>query len=125
MAVDTALATFEASVYLGPLPPPENLERYEAMLPGATDRSFAVVEREQSGRFRLQNRVITTERLRISASFVLGGMLIGVAAYAVSLGHPGYAIPFGIAGFGVAFLRTITAALQRSRRPPPEGGVDE
>ena len=72
-----------------------------------------MAETEQRERFRLQNRVVTTERFRIGASLFLGAMLVGVAGLATWLGHTWIAVPLGFAGVGVALLRTITAALQR------------
>ena len=47
------LASFEQR-YEGPLPPPEDAERYEALLAGTFDRILTMVEDEQSARHKLQ-----------------------------------------------------------------------
>jgi uncharacterized membrane protein len=48
--------------YSGPLPHPQLLERYEKLLPGATERIFALTEREQQHAHEIQRGVLDLDK---------------------------------------------------------------
>lgn len=52
---------FQARRRGGPLPPPADLEHYERICPGAADRILKVMEREQTHRQELTQKVIDVE----------------------------------------------------------------
>ena len=113
-------AVTELSVSLGPIPPAEELARYEKALPGAADRIIGMAEQEQSGRIKLRAATVGTERIRIAASVLLGALLIGVCALATYTGNAWIAVPTGLAGLGMALLRPVTNALTRYFSPPSD-----
>jgi len=54
-----SLATIRASltVHSGPLPPPETVERYELVMPGAFDRILTMAEQDQQDKFENNRKV--------------------------------------------------------------------
>ena len=119
-AREIARAVTELSVSLGPIPPAEELARYEEALPGAADRIIGMAEQEQAGRIKLRAATVGTERIRIVASVFLGALLIGVCGLATYTGNAWIAVPTGLAGLGMALLRPITSALTRYFSPPSD-----
>jgi uncharacterized membrane protein len=76
----------EMQAFAGPLPPPEALERYNQVLPGAAERIIAMAESQHDHRQHLESTVITegvkAQRLGTILGFVvamttiLGGMFL-------------------------------------------------
>ncbi len=66
--------------FQGPIPPPEALAAYNALLPGAADRLLAMAEQEQQHRFMI-------ERAEVEAPFITArrGQMLGFAIAAVAL----------------------------------------
>jgi uncharacterized membrane protein len=70
--------------FAGPLPPPEVLEHYNQVLPGAAERIIAMAESQHEHRQDLENRVVTSnieaQKLGtilgfiVAMTMVLGGM---------------------------------------------------
>lgn len=57
--------------HIGPLPPPESLERYDEALPGLAERIVGRMEQESEHRHRLD------ERGQLIAAILGGGGLVG------------------------------------------------
>lgn len=92
----------------GPLPTPEELFRYDQLLPGAADRIIAMAEREQAARVNLddmaqradirhRDELVAAQRSTAAGSFrsdlvgqVLGGLValacVGGAVYTAQIG---------------------------------------
>jgi uncharacterized membrane protein len=51
-ALLTGMQIQQTQVWQGHLPPPEAIERYEALLPGAFDRLLKMAEKQQDGQIR-------------------------------------------------------------------------
>ena len=47
--------------FSGPLPPPDLLGQYDAILPGLADRIVKMAEKQESHRHELENRVVKAE----------------------------------------------------------------
>jgi uncharacterized membrane protein len=98
---------FQAAMqYSGPLPPPEALERYNQILPGAAERIIAMAESQHSHRQELEKHVITSN----IAAQKLGTILGFTVAMTVVLGgmwlvHDGKSIE------GLASILTALASL--------------
>ena len=104
--------------FSGPLPPPEDFERYEAVLPGSTNRILTMAEKEQDHR-HVMNRdalgaSVDSDRRSFQSHIVssLTYMVVSVCALATL----GYAIhsdtpAFGIAG-GIALLPVMISVLR-------------
>lgn len=102
-------------MFSGPLPPPQALQGYEDTLPGAAERILHMAEKEQTHRHEFDSELTRSvtrqqERGQILA-FILGAGALGLAAFMVHSGHPGYAITTTIAAIG-----TLAGALVYRRR---------
>ncbi len=104
--------TVFASKYSGPLPPAEQLERYEAILPGAADRIISTMEKETAHRHAKENKIIEgtlrAERLGSVFAFALVIAFLLLAAYGLRNGQPVVAtiitgVPIG--GIVVIFIK--------------------
>jgi len=92
--------------YSGPLPPPEALDRYNQILPGAAERIIAMAESQHSHRQDLEKHVIKSN----VAAQKLGTILGFIVAMTVVLGgmwlvHDGKSIA------GLASILTALASL--------------
>ena len=70
----TVVAAYTRSA---PLPAPEELERFEQILPGATERIFKQFENQAAHRQKLEKRVITTESINSFVGLIFG-FIIGM-----------------------------------------------
>src|SRR6266487_6387560 len=63
------------SIFLGPLPPPEALAKYEEVLPGAADRIITMAEKQVGHRQKLESKVVGSntfnERLGMILAFIV------------------------------------------------------
>lgn len=73
----------QASSYTGPLPPPEAMAQYEAILPGFTDRLLTNFEKQSTHRMGLENGAIAHDQKLGSRGQIFGlivamfGLLLG------------------------------------------------
>lgn len=58
--------------FSGPLPPPEELAKYEQILPGSAERLIAMVEHQSSHRMKLESFVIERQQTQSSLGQGLG-----------------------------------------------------
>jgi uncharacterized membrane protein len=72
----------KVTLHVGPLPPPEMLERYELLMPGATDRSFTMAEKNQQADIEFTGRIIgiRENRERGNRIFAQCGQVFGFAS---------------------------------------------
>lgn len=77
--------------FSGPLPPPEILQGYDDVLPGAAERIIAMAERQAAHRQDLERRVIraniTTARLGIAAGLIITLAVVWFAYQLLMAGH--------------------------------------
>ena len=72
-----------ATALSGPLPPPEMLDQYEQILPGAAERLFTMVERQEEHRQALEreeseaDRALDGEKLRLTHRREMSGVVAG------------------------------------------------
>ena len=67
-ALPNSIATIEAAltVHVGQLPPPETVERYELVLPGAFDRILTMVEQAQQDKHGYNRTVLEQNGVELS-----------------------------------------------------------
>ena len=106
------LSRTEVSLFSGPLPPAEELARYEDALPGSADRIVTMAEKEQEIRAQQVADSPKTQRLVVKLSTVVAAMLMALAGLALWIGEPFVAIPFGLVGFAGLFLRSVVGILK-------------
>ncbi len=88
-------------VFSGPFPPPQMLEAYERILPGAAERIFRMGEEQSQHRRELESQVIKSD-IRNSRIGLIFGLLIGIVALAASvlIAYFGYPVSGGLVGVG-------------------------
>ena len=105
--------TFEQHVEhrSSPFPPAEELERYEQILEGSTDRIFQLTELQAAHRQQIETKIVeatiddqraerTERRIGQCLGFFIGAMAIVCGTYAVVKGHPIAGTILGGAGLG-------------------------
>lgn len=74
-------AAVEMSRFSGPLPPPEELAKYERILPGSADRIIRMAEEQAKHRQQLESTVIgsnaTVQKWGLGCAFVVAMTAIG------------------------------------------------
>lgn len=110
------VSTRTEKTFSGPLPPPEDFEHYNRVLPDAAHRILAMAEKEQQIRADGQAGVLSNDRKRINGATGIGLALIGVAALAIALEQPLIGLPLGLAGTVTALVRHFTAWAEGRRR---------
>ncbi|MDR4485315.1 MAG: DUF2335 domain-containing protein [Nitrospirales bacterium] len=118
------LARIEARFqhFSGPLPPPEALEKYEKILPGAADRIFIMAEENNRFMMEMDEEVIRSqfqERRRGQFfGFMLGIFGLGGSFWLASIGHDWAAVGLGggtLAGLVSTF---VYGQLHKASMPP-------
>ncbi len=89
--------------YEGPLPPPNALEAYNAVVPGGAERIFAIFEKQFAHRLELERTVVTTN----AKLQVLGFW----AAFFIAVGTIAAGFWLAYSGKDLAGLASIIAAL--------------
>lgn len=110
-----AINTHIEKTFSGPLPAPDDFERYNKVLPDAAHRIVAMAEKEQQIRADGQAKMLANDRRRINGATGIGLALIGVAGLATWLGQPMIALPLGLVGTLTALVRHITAWVEGRR----------
>lgn len=115
-------------VHSGPLPPPEDFEHYNRVLPGGAERIMQLTEREQAHRHKQEARLITNEYVsrflgQVGALLALA-MLVALVAFCAYIGQPiAAAVITAIGVIAIAFLKhNAQRAAQEDAQPvKPKG----
>lgn len=102
--------------FSGPLPPPEDFERYNQVAPDAANRILRMAEKEQQIRADGQAGAIRNDGRRINGAIAMGIALIGVAGLATWLNSPLIALPLGLVGMVTVLIRQLLEAAERYRQ---------
>ncbi len=93
----------------GPIPPPEILEKYEAILPGLADRIMKQAENQTAHRIDLEKRVIKSDTrnslLGIIFAFIIGAGGVAGGLYLTSLGMAAS----GLTVSGISLVSLVSA----------------
>lgn len=91
----------EFQAFSGPLPPPEILQKFDEIVPGAAERIIKMAEDQSAHRRELERRVIISDVNRSKWGQILG-FIIAVVGLVVSavIAIYGSAITGGILGVG-------------------------
>lgn len=113
-----AVFTFEASLHAGPLPSADEMEKYEAVLPGAADRIVKMAEGQADHRAELETEALRQEGQRSWTGLVSGALLTlgfeALALVAVLVDRPWFAVAF--AAFPLPAILGAFVYGTRSRR---------
>lgn len=122
-AIEGTLFAMEQRSFSGPLPPPEDFEAYERVLPGSTDRIITMAEKSLDSRISNEKTIIETRLKQSGRGQILGfvlavffGVMAGVLAY---FGHDVLA---GIIASGDIISLAVIFVL--NREPREKGNLD-
>ena len=80
----------------GPLPPAQELARYDAVVPGAADRIIKMAEKQMEHRHAMEQKIVEGSIASVAqgrtAALIVSAMFIAGSCYLGYLGHPTYAI---------------------------------
>lgn len=120
--------SFTQKIHVGPLPPADELYRYDQAHPGTAERVVAMAEKEQNHRHAIDNRVITGEfRTRFIGqvgAIITVLALVGLAGFCVWMQQTiAASVVVAIGGAGAVFLkhtaqRLIATGNDRSNENP-------
>ena len=116
-----------ASLYAGPIPPPEALALYERTLPGAADRILKMAESQQAHRQATESVVVNYEVRRGMAGLAAGvGVTLAAFALAGSLAALGQTtFGFATAMVAIASLAGVFVVGHFSRRKERTARLEE
>lgn len=109
-------ATFTARE--GILPPPEEMERYEQLTPGITDRLMVTYEKQVDHRISLESKVVDSDIKKSNigqvAAFIISMTAIIGGIYLITIGKDitGFVAMFGT----LATLAAVFFTAQKSRK---------
>ncbi len=111
------VSTTQTDLYKGPIPSPEDFQKYNEILPGAADRILAMAENEQQIRKEGEAKFFSNDSKRIYAAIILGVALIAVAGIATWKGYAGVAVSLGLAGVISTVFRQLLGWLNPPAKP--------
>lgn len=112
-----ALEVATATAFVGPIPPPELLAKYERTLPGLADRLVLIAENESEHRRALQRRAARLSELGLAAGFTIAMTALCGGIYLV---HEGSQVE-GMSSIILAIASLVLVFLTRGRRQPGDG----
>ena len=77
--------------FMGPIPSPQDLARYEAVIPGLADRLINRFEKQSDHRMTMETSVTASDALRanlgLAAGFIVAVVMIIGSVYLIAHGH--------------------------------------
>jgi uncharacterized membrane protein len=112
----------QETLFRGPIPPVEDFEGYERILPGAADRILKMAENQAGHRQSLERRALTGDLVKAMMGTILAyisfaGAMAG-AVYLLTNDKPLYGLAALVTALGAAFAPKIYADFIQPRRPP-------
>ena len=95
------------SIFIGPLPSPEDFRNYNQVVPDAAERILSMAEKEQQIRFEGQTKALANDSKRINRSTIISLALVVVAGLAAWKGFVAIAVPLGLAGVIASIIRLL------------------
>lgn len=128
-------STLSLSAFIGPMPHPDLLERYEKILPGFSDRSLSLLEKEQVNRNNIDRRSldlsskhmdhVTRRFLVLRVSNVLVLTILGLLGAAVAFWAGGPTIGGSVLVVEAAGILLNTLVSNFKPEGPEEKSEDE
>ena len=110
-----------ATSWTGPIPPPDALERYEAILPGTADRILSMAETQMEHRIQLEKKVVGGDSIRsylgIVSALIISLAIIAASIYLISKGYSWEGVSLiGIDLVGLVFVFVYGTRVRRAER---------
>ena len=110
----------------GPLPSPEHLAEYEAVLRGLADRIVSMWERQQAHRMQMESsgmeinrKIVIADIIQSNVSTVFGFIFamafLAAGVWLISNGHRWFGLPLGLIPPGIIFTMFAYRFLPRSK----------
>ena len=81
----------QRTTWQGPIPPPDILQGYEDIVPGAAERLLQMAEAQSAHRIQLEKAVVAGDIKSgywgLAAGFILSALVIGGGIYLIATGH--------------------------------------
>ncbi len=108
-----------SEMFLGPIPDPNSLQKYENITPGLADRIMTMAEKQQEHRIEIENRVVGSKikdaRLGVVLGFIISMTLILVSVFLIHSGNVGLGAAF-IVGDIIALASTYIYGINSGRK---------
>jgi uncharacterized membrane protein len=111
-ALPAALQVTTATAFAGPIPPPDQLAKYERALEGLADRIVAMAEQEGEHRRAMHRRAMRLSELGLAAAFTLAMTALGGGIFLV---HEGSSAE-GMGSIILAISSLVLVFLTRGKR---------
>ena len=112
--------TISSHTWIGPLPDPAAMERYESLVPGAAERFLGLLEGEVAHRQVMDNRNSRRRDWGLALAFVVVLLVVAAGAGLIFLGY-GWAaaavIGINVVGLAAVFITGGIRGRQASHRP--------
>ena len=120
---ESHIFTISAQAWVGPLPDPVTMERYESLVPGAAERFLGLLEGEVTHRQVMDNRDSRRRDWGLAFAFIVVVLIVAAGVGLIYLGY-GWAgaavIGINVVGLAAVF---ITGGIRWRQRPA--GGGDD
>ena len=118
------VSTEVTTTWLGPIPPPDMLQRFDEVVPGAAERILETAEKQADHRMRMEETVIegdsTRSYLGLIAGFILSAGTIAGGIFLIMNGHDwagGLLVGVNLVGLaGVFVYGTNSRRVERERK---------
>jgi len=108
-----------AAIRQGPLPPPEEMQKYESLYPGATKSLFDNFITQTNHRIELEKITIQGDNKRADKaqrnSFIIAMTILLLAAFLFYIGKDGYAIAAIITAIAPIIIAFISSSIFRKK----------
>lgn len=83
--------TLSAKTFSGPIPPPDEMERFNEIIPNGADRIMVMAETQSTHRISIEDRVVRSQQRQSGIGqifgFIIGLTGLGLAYLLISSGH--------------------------------------
>lgn len=107
--------------WASPIPPPDALKQYDAILPGSADRILKMAESQTAHRIQLEKKVVggdsTRSYLGIVSALIISLAIIAASVYLISKGYSWEGVSLiGIDLVGLVFVFVYGTRVRRAER---------
>ena len=108
-----------AAIRKGPLPPPEEMQKYENLYPGATKLLFDNLIKQTNHRIELEKITIQGDNKRADKaqwiSFIIVMMILSLATVLFYIGKDGYAVAAVFTAIAPIIIAFISSSISRKK----------
>lgn len=114
-----AQAKIEAATFSGPLPHPEILAKYDAIVPGAAAQIIQMAQKQSDHRMDLERKVIEGELRRaaqgLACAFIMGLAILAGGVWSILRGHDTAGASLVVTGIAAVVSAFLVGTVQRRK----------